>query len=64
MHLSPVILASSLQLPIDFGESHGDAKGKKIPPFRKRLIAQTKQKLTELSEFGHPDYGAADVART
>ncbi len=62
MHLSSVILASSLQLPLDLGKSHGNAVGEKSPPFRKRLIAQTKQKLTELAEFGHPEYGAADVA--
>ena len=62
MHLAPFILASRLQLPIDLVESHANAIGKKIPPFCKRLIAQTKQKLTELSEFGHPGSDAASVA--
>lgn len=62
MHLSPDIFASSLQLPIDLGKSHGNAIGVKITPFRERLVAQTKQKLTELPEFGHPGSDAAIVA--
>lgn len=62
MQLSPIILASGLQLPVDLGKSHRNAIGEKIPLFGKRLVAQTKQKLTELSEFGHPDYGVAAVA--